>query len=95
MNVKNLFSVFLFCIIASTCSGESSDENPVPAEIPVASEAMYFPPANGDTWETKPLSSLGWHQDKVQDLLDYLEAKHSRSFMILQNGKIVMENYFS
>jgi len=93
MNVKNLFSVFALCLAAAGCTGENSDENPAPAET--APESMYFPPSDSDTWETKSLSALGWHQDKVQDLLNYLEAKHSKSFMVLQNGKIVMENYFS
>lgn len=95
MNVKNLYSISLFCIIAGGCSGNSSDENSAPVELPSASESMYFPPLNSDTWETKNLTSLGWHQDKVQDLLNYLETKHSKSFMILQNGRIVVENYFS
>lgn len=95
MNIKNLLSVFALCIIGCGCSGGSADENPATTEIPTSSEAMYFPPLNSDTWETKSFSSLGWHQDKVQDLLNYLETKHSKSFMVIQNGRIVMENYFS
>jgi len=59
-------------------------------------EAMYFPPSDGNvTWETKTISSLGWNQSAVQPLLDYLELKHSKSFIILVNGRIVMENYFN
>ncbi|WP_294324464.1 serine hydrolase [uncultured Chryseobacterium sp.] len=95
MNIKNLLSVFALCIIGCGCSGGSADENPATTGIPTSSEAMYFPPLNSDTWETKSFSSLGWHQDKVQDLLNYLETKHSKSFMVIQNGRIVMENYFS
>lgn len=95
MNIKNLLSVFALCIIGCGCSGGSADENPATTEIPTSSEAMYFPPLNSDTWETKSFSSLGWHQDKVQDLLNYLETKHSKSFMVIQSGRIVMENYFS
>ncbi|WP_294229645.1 serine hydrolase [uncultured Chryseobacterium sp.] len=95
MNIKNLLSVFALCIIGCGCSGGSADENPATTEIPTSSEAMYFPPLNSDTWETKSFSSLGWHQDKVQDLLNYLETKHSKSFMVIQNGRIVMENYLS
>uniref|UniRef100_UPI0040486C96 serine hydrolase domain-containing protein n=1 Tax=Flavobacterium sp. TaxID=239 RepID=UPI0040486C96 len=58
-------------------------------------EAMYFPPIGSSTWETKTISNLGWNQDAVQPLLDYLELKNSKSFIILQNGRIVMENYFN
>lgn len=97
MKIKNLFSVPAFCFLALSCS--SSDDITEPSSDPNSTvsttEAMYFPPFNSDAWETKSLSSLNWHQDKVQDLLTYLENKHSKSFMILQNGRIVMENYFS
>ena len=57
-------------------------------------EKMYFPPNSGNEWETKSIESLGWNASKVQDLVDYLQLKHTKSFIILQNGKIVMENYF-
>jgi hypothetical protein len=96
MKIKNLFSVPAFCFLALSCS--SSDDITEPSSDPNSTvsttEAMYFPPSNSDVWETKSLSALNWHQDKVQDLLTYLETKHSKSFMILQNGRIVMENYF-
>lgn len=60
------------------------------------SETMYFPPNDGSTtWETKTIESLSWNQSAVQPLLDYLELKHSKSFIILVNGRIVMENYFN
>ena len=61
-----------------------------------SSETMYFPPNDGSTaWTTKSISDLGWDQSAVQPLLDYLELKHSKSFIILVNGRIVMENYFN
>jgi CubicO group peptidase (beta-lactamase class C family) len=73
------------------CSSDNNSDNNVPTE-----EAMYFPPSDGNvTWETKTISSLGWNQTAVQPLLDYLELKHSKSFIILVNGRIVMENYFN
>jgi CubicO group peptidase (beta-lactamase class C family) len=57
---------------------------------------MYFPPSDGSTtWETKSIAALGWNANAVQPLLDYLQLKNSKSFMILVNGRIVMENYFN
>lgn len=57
---------------------------------------MYFPPIDGSsTWENKSLADLGWHQSAVQPLLDYLNLKNSKSFIILVNGRIVIENYFN
>ena len=59
-------------------------------------EAMYFPPNDGSsTWETKSISDLGWNATAVQPLLDYLQLKNSKSFILLVNGRIVMENYFN
>lgn len=59
-------------------------------------ETTYFPPIDGSTtWETQSIASLNWNQNAVQPLLDYLELKNSKSFIILVNGKIVMENYFN
>lgn len=85
---KIYFLPFLFLLFLG-CSSDSS--NPQPAD-----EQMYFPPNDGSTtWETKSISSLGWNQSAVQPLLDYLELKHSKSFIILINGRIVMENYFN
>ncbi|MBL7709510.1 MAG: serine hydrolase [Chitinophagaceae bacterium] len=55
---------------------------------------MYYPPTSGTTWETKTVASLGWNQSAIQPLKDYLLQKHSKSFMILVNGRIVMEEYF-
>jgi len=58
-------------------------------------EQMYFPPIGSTTWETKTVASLGWNESQVQPLLDYLELKHTKGFIVLHNGKIVMENYFN
>lgn len=56
---------------------------------------MYFPSITDNTWETISASSLGWNESAVQPLKDYLAQKHTKSFMILVNGRIVMEEYFN
>jgi CubicO group peptidase (beta-lactamase class C family) len=82
-----LLFVALFLI---NCSSDTTDPTP---SIPT--ETLYFPPLSGTTWETKSIESLGWKPLAVQPLLDYLELKHSKGFIILVNGRIVMENYFN
>jgi CubicO group peptidase (beta-lactamase class C family) len=62
---------------------------------PTNSEHMYFPPTNASDWETKSITSLGWKQNAVEDLKKYLAEKNSKSFMILVNGRIVLEEYFN
>jgi CubicO group peptidase (beta-lactamase class C family) len=56
---------------------------------------MYFPPINSSAWETKSLSSLNWDTSKISSLKDFLIQNNSKSFMILVNGRIVMESYFN
>jgi len=94
MKTKTLLLFSFLSVFLLNCSSDDSSDYSSIDQSTVA-EAMYFPPSNSDAWETKTLSSLNWHQDKVQDLLSYLELKHSKSFIILQNGKIVMEYYFN
>lgn len=83
-----LFSLLLLLSISS-CS--KNDDNVQPLQ----NEAMYFPSNASSAWETKSLSSLGWNQNAVQPLKDFLIQKHTKSFIILVNGRIVMEEYFN
>lgn len=62
---------------------------------PKPDESMYFPPNTNSAWETMPMSSLGWNQNAVQPLKDFLNQKNTKAFMILVNGRIVMEEYFN
>ena len=81
MKKYNIIIAFLIVIFAS-CSDSTS----------TTSDTMYFPPTNGTSlWESNTISSLGWNQNAVQPLLDYLALKNSKSFILLVNGKIVME----
>ncbi|WP_369753411.1 serine hydrolase domain-containing protein [Flavobacterium sp. WC2409] len=84
--ISSLFILFL-------CIGCSSEPTTTPTPAPT--ETTYFPPTTGTTWETKSIASLNWKQTAVKPLLDYLALKNSKSFIILVNGRIVMENYFN
>ncbi len=87
MTNSKCFLLLLLPLFAA-CTKESNDgNNPAP-------ETMYYPPISGSSWETKTIASLGWKQNAVQPLKDYLLQKNSKSFMILVNGRIVMEEYF-
>ncbi len=54
---------------------------------------LYFPPNTG-TWETMSPDSLGWCPEKIQTLYDFLDSTNSKAFMVLKDGKIVLEKYF-
>lgn len=83
-----------FSLIVLFLSCSAGDESPTPP-IATPTENLYFPPITGEIWETKTVTDLNWNPETVQPLLDYLNLKHSKSFMILVDGKIVMENYFN
>lgn len=90
--------LLLSAITLFSLTGCSSENEVVTDTVPVTpTENMYFPPttSGSSTWETKSISALGWNTNAVQPLLDYLEQKHTKSFIILVNGRIVMENYFN
>lgn len=72
------------------CKKESTP-NPVPAP-PTAT--MYFPPIGGTEWQTLTPESLGWNIGNLPALYDYLQQQDTRAFIVLKNGKIVLEKYF-
>ena len=55
---------------------------------------LYFPPTSSTNWDTLSPSTLNWCPDKIQNLYDYLEETNTKSFIILKDGKIVLEKYF-
>jgi CubicO group peptidase (beta-lactamase class C family) len=57
-------------------------------------QSLYFPPITGNNWDTMQPTTLGWCEEKIDTLLHYLESKNTKSFIVLKDGKIVIEKYF-
>lgn len=78
--MKNRFLfILLFCLLGSTLRAQS----------------IYFPPLNPNaTWDTLSPVSLGWCTDKTDSLYDYLASENTKAFLVLKDGKIVLEKYF-
>jgi len=56
---------------------------------------LYFPPVNNNAyWDTVSPASLGWCTNKIDTLYNYLQQENSRAFIVLKDGKIVLEKYF-
>jgi CubicO group peptidase (beta-lactamase class C family) len=85
--MKYHYLLLLLSVSFAACSKEEPQ--------PVADETMYFPATTDTVWERKAASGLGWNQAAIQPLKDFLVQKNTKSFMILVNGRIVMEEYFS
>lgn len=84
--MKHFLKLLLVFLVAFSACTNESEPDPV--------ESMYFPSTTDGTWEAKSLSDLKWNETAVDDLEEYLIQKHTKSFMILVNGRIVMEEYY-
>ncbi|HNB30706.1 MAG TPA: serine hydrolase [Saprospiraceae bacterium] len=63
--------------------------------ISYAQTLLYFPPVNNNLpWDTISPSSLGWCEEKIPDLLRFLEGENSKALIVLKDGRIAIEKYF-
>ena len=60
-----------------------------------SAQTIYFPAATaGSTWETTDPATLGWCPDRIDSLYNYLDLHHTKAFIVLKDGRIVLEHYF-
>ncbi len=58
-------------------------------------QSLYFPPLSSTApWDTISPSSLGWCLNEIDTLYDYLQQQDTKGFIVLKDGKIVLEKYF-
>ena len=58
-------------------------------------QTLYFPPLSSTAnWDTISPSSLGWCLNEIDTLYDYLQQQDTKGFVVLKDGKIVLEKYF-
>lgn len=59
------------------------------------SQPLYFPPTNNNLpWDTISPLALNWCPDKIDSLYSYLGDQDTKGFIVLKDGKIVLERYF-
>jgi CubicO group peptidase (beta-lactamase class C family) len=58
------------------------------------SQSIYFPPTIENNWDTIAPETLNYCQPKIDSLYNYLEVNNSKAFILLKDGKIVLEKYF-
>ena len=56
----------------------------------LTAQNLYFPPNTG-IWDTISPNSLNWCADELDSLHQLLEEKNTKGFIILKDGKIVVE----
>lgn len=84
--MKNM-SLWLFVLWSLTGCGQT-DPSP-------SGTSLYFPPRSDAAWETTSPTELGWNTGAISGLKTFLTQTNTKSFMILVNGRIVMEEYFN
>lgn len=90
MKPQFYIAFLVFFLILNCSTKDEPIENPDPTETEI-----YFPPFNSNTWDTKSISELDWNESELQPLLDFLEINNTKSFIILHDGKIVVEEYMN
>ena len=80
--------LILLVILFSACShGNNNSDEEIIDEL-----ELYFPSLSTSDWETKSVESLNWDESKLESLYDFLQESDTRAFLVLKDGKIVIEN---
>jgi CubicO group peptidase (beta-lactamase class C family) len=61
---------------------------------PTSQQSLYFPPINSTDWEVISPENAGYNTDEINELDDFLMTNGTRAFILLKDGKIVMEKYW-
>ncbi|WP_346858601.1 serine hydrolase [uncultured Draconibacterium sp.] len=86
--MKQIFFI-LGLIVLMACS--KSDADP---DNPETEQTLYFPPTNSGNWETTSPESLDWNIAALNELKTFLSDNGTRAFIVLKDGKIVVEEYW-
>ena len=76
--MKNLITIFFLSLVVTFSTAQT----------------MYFPPSSGNVWQNATPTSLGWCTSEIDSFYTYLNQSNSKAFIVLKDGKIVMEKYF-
>jgi len=81
MSIKRfLSSLILVCIIQTFSS--------------LSAQQLYFPTIGSPQWQSVSPSSLNYCKPEIDSLYDYLESNNTKAFILLKDGRIVLEKYF-
>mgnify|MGYP001129262313 CR=1 FL=1 len=63
--------------------------------IPTSPAQTYFPAKFSKTWDTLSPQRFGWCDNRIDSLYKLLDDGNSKGFILLKEGKIVLEKYFN
>jgi len=95
MIMKYLLIVpFLLSLFLVSCQNKETVEPDTSLPTSVNDTVLYFPPVNSNVWETVSPENLGWNPQAIASLESYLANTNTQAFILLKNGRIVIEKYF-
>ncbi|MBA9079813.1 serine hydrolase domain-containing protein [Rufibacter quisquiliarum] len=87
-----MFQIFLrlltLAVTAFFVSAYKGEAAPASPKAP-----LYFPAVGSSFWETMTPQSLGWNTAALPELISFLNKNNTRAFLLLKDGKIVVEHY--
>lgn len=86
--MRNIWLLFCICItlFVTSCKDDGA--------TPEQDTSLYFPPTNSNDWETTTPQELGWNTAAIPALTTFLQQSNTRAFLVLKDGRIVMEYYY-
>ncbi|RDY57644.1 serine hydrolase domain-containing protein [Flagellimonas nanhaiensis] len=93
MKKSIILPILISMVFLYSCSTEntsSNDDFNPESEI----ENFYFPPFQSAEWDAVTPTDLEWNLSAEDALYNFLEEKNSKAFIILKEGKLVVEWYF-
>ena len=86
--MRKILRILLFLVLVCGCSKKDNEIN----QTPVSN--FYFPEINSEEWDATLPEELSWNSTAIDDLNGFLEQNNTRAFIVLKEGKIVLENYW-
>ena len=81
--MESIKTILLFLLISTSISSAQKQNSKI-----------YFPPNNGN-WEKVKQQDSKWNLSALKGVIDYAENQNSSGLLILDNGRILVEEYWS
>ncbi len=89
MRILQCLMLLLLTISIISCSKDETEIVATPT-----TNKMYFPSTTSEEWASTSIAELNWNTTAATDLYTHLESNGTRAFILLKDGKIVIEKYW-
>jgi len=88
-------SCLLACEESEILPADPAGNDPTDTLAPGNLAENYFPPLQGDSWDTVSPDSMKWNTENLRQLLEFLGSSNTYGFIILKKGRIATEHYWN